>query len=173
VGAVRDGQQFPDFALVVEPTDEARATAGITKIRDKLAETGIPFEKRPIGDAVADVVAEPFAPGIQPAMALYADRFVLANSPAYLGDLSKAATPGLGASDTYASLLGNEKTTGQFILLIDPIRQAIENALLPDGPERDDYEAEVKPNLEPLAAFGVKANREGDFNMFEVKLTLD
>ncbi|MGI8684808.1 MAG: DUF3352 domain-containing protein [Acidimicrobiales bacterium] len=175
VGSPRGGQQFPDFALVVEPTDKAKAAAAITKIRDSLTEQGIELEEQEIGGSTAYVVPEAFAPGIQPAMALFPDRFVLANSPAYLGDLAKASTPSLGSSETYTNLLGKDDkaTTAQFILLIDPIREAIEKALIGQSGADGSYEDEVKPNLEPLAAFGVKAHRDGDFNKVEVKLTLD
>jgi len=174
-GAVRDGQPFPDFALVIEPTDEAKATAGLEHIRRALADQGFPLEERTIGEATALLVPDPIGDGIQPAMALYSDRFVLANSPAYLGDLAKAATPGLGSSDTYESLLGKDSkgTTAQVIMVIDPIREAIENAAEQFGADLTGYEKDVKPNLERLKAFGVKVTRDGGFNRFEVKLTLD
>lgn len=174
VGAVRDGQPFPDFALVVEPTDKAKATAGLDKIRRRMTENGLPLEERPIGDATAYVVPEAFTAGVQPAMALFADRFVLANSPAYLGDLATAATPGLGSTDAYASLFGDNDggTSFQVVILLDPVREALENALLPTD-ERAGYEADVKPNLEPLSAFAVTVRRDGAYNRFEAKLTLD
>ncbi len=175
VGSIRPGQQFPDFAFVVEPTDKEKATAGIEHIRQALEDKGIPIEEREIGGAKAYLAPEPFAEGIQPAMALYPDRFVLANSPAYLGDLAKAATPGLGSNDTYESLIGKNGsgTTGQVVLIIDPIREAIEKAAAGFGADLAGYEKDVKPNLEPLSAFGVKVARDGDFNKFEIKLTVD
>lgn len=175
VGAVRANQPFPDFAMVVEPTDERRATAGIDKIRAALTDAGLALEEREIGGATAYVVPDPLFGGVQPAMALFPDRFVLANSPAYLGDLAKASTPGLGSTDTYTELVGDNAkgTTVQFVMLIDPIREAIENAVFEAGADRTGYEKDVKPNLEPLSAFGVKVRRDGDFNRFEVKLTVD
>lgn len=175
VGDVRADQPFPDFAMVVDVTDEAKATAGLEKIRSTLTDTGLPLDEREIGGSTAYVVPDELFGGIQPAMALFPDRFVLANSPAYLGDLAKASSPGLGSTDTYTELLGDDGkgTTVQFVMLIDPIREAIENAVFEAGADRAGYERDVKPNLEPLSAFGVKVHRDGDFNRFEVKLTLD
>lgn len=174
-GAVRGQQAFPDFAVVVEPTDKAKAEAGVTKIREALAEQGFALDDQTIGGVTAYVVPDEIIPGIQPAMALFPDRFVLANSPAFLGDLAKAATPALGDSDPYKALVGDAgaNRTSQFLVLIDPIRDAIEKALLNNSEDRDDYEKNVKPNLEPLSAFGASSHREGGYNRFEMKLTFD
>ena len=175
-GPVRDDQPFPDFAIVVEPTDQAKAEAAVTRIKDALAEQGFELAEREIGGATAFLVPEEFIGGIQPAMALFPDRFVLANSPAYLGDLAKAATPGLGTTDAYESVVDEDgDRLGQFVLLIDPVREAIENAFLGEASAEDraDYDAKVRPNLEPLSAFGVTARRDGDFSKFELRLTFD
>lgn len=175
-GAVPTGQPYPNFALVVEPTDKAKAAAAVTKIKDKLAGIGFNLEERKIGETTAYVVPQPFLPGIQPAMALFPDRFVLANSPAFLGDLAKSATPGLGDSAAYKAVLGSDDkgTTSQFVVLIDPIREAIEKAVYSSDPSgKAAYEKDVKPNLEPLSAFGFKSLRDGAFNRIEVRLTFD
>ena len=173
-GPVRGGRPFPDFALVAEPTDKAKAEAGIAKISQVLADQGFELEERQVAGATAYVTPESPIPGIQPAMALFEDRFVLANSPEYLGDLAKAASPGLGATDAYESVVGDGKTSGQFVILIDPVREAIENALFGElGEDQSDYEREVRPNLVPLAAFGARSTRDGDFTKFEVRLTFD
>ena len=173
-GPVRGGRPFPDFALVAEPTDKAKAEAGIAKIRQVLSDQGFELEERSVAGATAYVTPESPIPGIQPAMALFADRFVLANSPEYLGDLAKAASPGLGSTDAYESVVEDGKTSGQFVILIDPVREAIENAFFSTfGEDRSDYDREVRPNLVPLAAFGARSTQDGDFSKFEVRLTFD
>ncbi|HEX2699277.1 MAG TPA: DUF3352 domain-containing protein [Acidimicrobiales bacterium] len=175
VGAVPEGQEFPAFALVVEPTDKAKAAAGIDKVRQQLAANQFRLDERTVAGATAYVLPQPVRDGIQPAMALFPDRFVLASSPAYLEELGKASTPSLGSNDTYTDVVGDDGkgTMAQFVVLIDPVREAIENVVLNAGADRESYEKDTKPNLEPLSAFGVKVHRDGGFNRFEVKLTLD
>lgn len=173
--APRDGQPVPDFAVVVTPSDKAKAAAGILKIRDAVAKSGITLKEQKIGDVTSYVVPEPFIPGVQPAMALFPDRFVLANSPAYLADLAKASKPGFGDSEGYTSAVGTDSkgTSAQFVALIDPIREALEKALLSSPEDKASYEKDVKPNLEPLKAFGFKQHRNGKFSIFQLKLTFD
>ena len=174
-GKSRSGQPFPDFAAVVEPTDRARAEASMAKVRDSLAQRArIQLQERDIAGSRALVFPQAIAPGIQPAMALFADRFVLANSPAYLEALARAASPRFDESPVYDALLGegsSDSTSFQIVLDIDPIREAIENAAPSD--ERAEYDAEVKPNLEPLDGFGISARRDGDVERFEMRLTFD
>lgn len=174
-GAVRREQPFPDFALVVEPTDKDKALAGLADIRSALSEKGLKLDERKIGEVTAYVASVEVVPGIQPAMALLPDRFVVANSPAFLADLAKGAAPGLGDEDAYKSVVGGGggTTSAQLVLLIDPIRQAIEQVALRDPNDRAEYEKDVKPNLVPLSAFGFRVHRDGDYNRFEMKLTFD
>lgn len=174
-GAVPSGQDLPDFALVVEPSDRAKARAGVEKIRDVLGEQGFELEEREIEGATAYVAPDPIE-GMQPAMALFPDRFVLATRAGYLAELAKGDSPGLAGSDAYTSVLGDDApddTTMQFVALLDPIREALEKALLQDAEARAEYEEDLKPNVEPLAAFGVVARRDGDFSKVELKLTFD
>ena len=174
-GAVPDGQSFPDFALVVEPSDRARAEAALPKIRQALAERAqAQLEERTIGDTTAYVAPAPLTPGIQPAMALFADRFVVANRPEYLQVVSAEAAPGLGGTRAYDDVVGkgsSDETAAQLVVQIDPIRQAIEKTL--EGEDLAEYQRDAKPNLEPLRAFGMVARREGKFDRFELKLTFD
>ncbi len=174
-GDVPSGQPFPDFALVVKPSDRAKAEAGLEKIRQALARQGLSLEEREVAGAKAYVVPEPLTDGVQPAMALFADRFVLATRAEYLEELSKDHSPSLAETDAYQSVLGEKEsddTTMQFVALLDPIREAIENAER-DDPDRAEYEGEVKPNLEPLSAFGIVARTTGGFARVEMKLTFD
>ena len=174
-GAVPENHPFPDFALVVEPSDRAKAEAGMAKLVDLLNGHGLQLEQREVAGATAHVSPEPLLAGIQPAMALFPDRFVLASRPEYLQELAKGDSPGLGDSEAYRSLFGDggEEITGQFVALLDPIREAFETALLDDPEDRSEYERDVKPNLEPLDAFAVIARRESGFDKVEMKLTFD
>lgn len=103
-------------------------------------------------------------------------RFVLATSQTYLEQLATGAGPELGDSAAYRSVLGDDAATGttmQFVAILDPIREALENALLTDAEDRQEYERDVKPNLEPLAAFGIVVRRDGGFDHVQMKLTFD
>lgn len=179
-GAVPEGQTFPDFGLVIEPTDMDKAKAALPKIVQSLENSGnVQLEERKVeGGTTAYVVPEAFTPGIQPAMALFEDRFVLANRAEYLEQLSKPASSSkLGESSSYRKVVGegSSQTVAQMILRIDPIREAVEKAFLgsAEGDERGDYETEIKPNLEPLDSFGLLARHDGKFDRFEMKLTFD
>lgn len=178
-GAIPEGQSFPDFGLVIEPTDKDKAKAALPKILQSLGEKGqITLEEQKLaGGATAYVVPEAFTDGIQPAMALLEDRFVLANRVEYLEQLSKPASSSLGENKAYRSVIaeGSSGVLGQMVLQIDPIREAIENAFLgdADAEERADYDKEIKPNLEPLSGFGFVARHDGKFDRFEMKITFD
>ncbi|MEO7837296.1 MAG: DUF3352 domain-containing protein [Acidimicrobiales bacterium] len=178
-GAVPEGRSFPDFGLLIEPTDQEKAKAAIPKIVQSLRDRGeIQLEETKLsGGATAYVVPAAFTDGVQPAMALLDDRFVLANRIEYLEQLAKPASPSLGDSKAYGSVVGEGSSglVGQMVLQIDPIREAIENAFLADaeGDERADYEKEIQPNLVPLQGFGVRARHDGKFDRFEMKLTFD
>lgn len=175
-GSIPEGQEFPDTALVVEPSDEAAARDGVAKIRQVLADQGFELEEREVAGTAAYVAAEPFTEGVQPAMALRADRFVLASNAEYLAQLLDEGAPTLAGTDAYESVLGDDSgdnTTMQFVALLDPIREALENLFLTDDEDRASYEEDVKPNLEPLAAFGIIARQDGRFNKVALKLTFD
>lgn len=169
------GQQFPDLALVVQPTDRAKAEAAMVKIRAVLSQrAGLALVERPVAGSTAYVVPEPVAAGIQPAMALFTDRFVLANRPEYLDALAKAASPGFAESDVYKSVVGTgsaDATAFQMVIDIDPIREAIVAGL--PASERSAYDQDVRANVEPLSVFGLVARRDGDVDRFEMKLSFD
>lgn len=176
VGPVREGGSFPDLALVVEPTDKARAEQAIGKIRAALSDQGFELDEREVGGTPAYVVPQPMFEGVQPAMGLFEDRFILATSPQYVEELVDASGAKLADTDAYVNVLADgsgENTTMQLVVLIDPIREAIERFVLTDPGDRADYEAEVKPNLEPLSAFGIVARQDGDFGKVTVKLSFD
>lgn len=172
-GPVPRGGEFPSFALIVEPTDPAKAQAGLDKIAELLDDQGFPLEREDVAGTSAYVVPVEFLPGIEPAMALFGDRFVLANSLEFLEQLAQDASPSLGGTDAYESVIGEGSRTGtsfQMIVRIDPIREAIESTVGDD--DRADYEREAKANVEPLDTFGMFARRDGDRNRFEMKLTV-
>ena len=172
-GPVPSGGEFPSFALVVEPTDTAKAAAGLDKIAGLLEDQGFPLDREDVAGASAYVVPVEFLPGIAPAMALFEDRFVLASTIELLEQLAEDASPSLGGTEAYQSVIGEGSRTGtsfQLIVRIDPIREAIEAALAAD--ELRDYEREAQANIEPLDTFGMFARRDGDRNRFEMKLTV-
>jgi hypothetical protein len=173
-GAVPEGQSFPSFGLVVEPTDRAKAEAGVNKLLERLAAEGFTLEERQVAGVTAHVVPEPITEGIQPAAALFEDRFVIASSPEYLEQLAKADSPGLAGTDAYKSVLDeDDDVIMQFVVLIDPVRETMERGFLTDVEDQREYENEVKPNIEPLSAFGIVATRDGDFAKLSFKLTFD
>lgn len=172
-GAVPAGGAFPAFGLVVDPTDRAKAAAALPKLAAALARQGAPMSERTVAGAPAHVFAQELQPGIQPAMALFADRFVLASSPAFLEALAQGGSNSFGKTSSYESVVGSassSKTSVQLVVRIDPIREAIERAR---GGRDARYEAETKPNLEPLDSFGFRAYEDGSYDRFELKLTFD
>jgi hypothetical protein len=172
-GDVPEDQFFPQFGLVVEVTDEAKARSGVAKVRAALDRQGLEVEEREVAGQPATVAPE-LRDGIRPAMGLYPGRFVLASRPEFLAQLAKAESPGLAGLDAYESVLeDDDDVIGQFVLLIDPIREAIERGILSDPGDKAEYERDVKPNLEPLAAFGIVARRDGDLARVTLKLTFD
>lgn len=171
-GPVQAGLPYPDFALVVEPTDRARAEAGVTKIAGLLEAQGLPTLRREVAGVSAYVAPAEFVAGVQPAMALFADRFVLASNLDFLERLAEDASPDLSGSDAYTSVIGDGSsadTAFQLVVRITPIREAIEQTL--SGRDRAEYMAEVQPNVQPLDTFGMFARREGDTDRFEMRLT--
>lgn len=176
VGPATEGGTYPDAALVVEPTDRAKAEQAVEKIREALADQGFELDQTQVGGTTAYVVPQPFIERVQPAMALFEDRFVLATNPAYLERLAGGEGAELADSDAYADVLGDaagENTTMQLVVMIDPIREAIERLALDDPDDRSGYEADIKPNLEPLSAFGVVARQDGDFSRLRITLSFD
>jgi hypothetical protein len=171
------GNPMPELALVVEPTDRAQAEAGVAKVAQALERgTGAPLERRTVAGATA-YVSPPTEQGMQPAMALFEDRFVLASTPAYLERLAGPADDTVAGTDAYQSVLGEASsgdTRFQLYFDLDAVREVLERMLLPDDAEsRAEYEAEVRPNLEPLDALGFVLRRDGDYERAELKLTFD
>jgi hypothetical protein len=176
VGPVAEGTTIPSVALVVEPTDRARAEQAVEKIRRALSDQGFELDELDVNGVTGYVVPQPFTERVQPAMALFDDRFVLATDPEYLKDLAGGAGAKLADSDAYGDALpdgSGENTTMQLVALIDPIRETIERLLLDDPEDRAGYEADVKPNIEPLSALGMVAEQDGDFARLTVKVTFD
>lgn len=168
------GREVPDFALVVAPDNREAAEAGIGRVVAALEEgLGGELHRRQVAGATAYVIPEE-EDGLQPAMALFADRFVLATTPAYLERLATGANPALGESPAYRSVLGrseSSKTRFQFMVDIDAVREAFERVV--PAEDRADYDRDVRKNLEPLDSFGLVARRDGDFERIELKVTFD
>ena len=127
------------------------------KIRDALARTGEAVE------------------GVQPAVGLFEDRFVVASSQAFLEQLAEDSSPSFGEGDAYRSVLGemsSDATRVQLVVDIDAIRETVE-ALLIEDDDRAEYERDTLPEVEPFDALGMVVRRDGDFDRAEVKLTFD
>jgi len=175
VGPAPEGEDIPDFAVIIEVTDHAKAAAAIPRIRDAVAKqaSGGKFKQQTIAGVTADVVTDPVQGTVQPAMALFADRFVIASRPAYLAAVAAKAPSTLGDSAPYRSVVGagtTGKTLFQMVVRIDPVRALLENAFgLADD---EGYVKNTRPNLVPLDVLGARAYRLGEFDRFELKLTV-
>jgi len=162
---------IPDFALVVAPSDQAAAQAGVGKLKAALTRTGLKLVDRQVEGATASVVPQPLFGGIQPAFALFPDRFVLASSPGYLGALAKASSAGLATTEEFKHAVGSSSasTNIQIFLRIAPIRDAIVKTL--SAGERSFYEQQVAKFVQPFEALSVRAFHDGSLQRFEAKVT--
>jgi hypothetical protein len=163
----------PDFALLVHPTDQAKAQAGVTKIVSLLEQrSGIKLDQKPApGGGTMYVFPGPIRTGIQPAMALLKDRFILASSTDYLTRLAKGGG-GFENSKSFKDTLDSAQPGTQFqlVLQVSSIRQYIEGLL--KGASKQRYDTEVKPWLDPFSAAAVRVRKDGKLTKVEVKATV-
>ena len=161
---------FPQVGLVVEPTDKAKAAAGVEKIKAAAEEAlGAPLRPVDVGGTKAYVLPGEIMPGIAPAMALFPDRFVVASTPDYLSALSKAASPGFGSTAEYKRIAGSDsKVAVQLAVRLSGVRDAIVGFL--EGDDKADYDKNVAPWLEPLQALLLRVESGAD-GKFELKIT--
>ena len=113
----------------------------------------------------------PVQTGIQPAMALLNDRFILASSTDYLTRLAKGGG-GFDGSKSFKDTLGSAEPGTQFqlVLQVSSIRQYIEGLLT--GASRQRYDTEVKPWFDPFSAAGVRVRKDGKLTKIEVKASV-
>ena len=163
----------PDFALLVHPTDQAKAQAGVTKVASLLEQRlGVKLDQKPApGGGTMYVFPAPIRTGIQPAMALLSDRFVLASSTDYLTRLAKSGG-GFENSKSFKDTLDSAQPGTQFqlVLQVSSIRQYIEGLLT--GASKQRYDTEVKPWLDPFSAAAVRVRKDGKLTKVEVKATV-
>lgn len=161
---------FPEIGLVVEPTDKAKAAAGVEKIKAAVERAlGLPLTPVDIAGTRGYVLAESPMPGIAPAMALFPDRFVVASTPNYLLALSKPATPGFGSTDEYKRITGSGgKVSLQLAVRLTGVRDAVVGFL--EGEDKAEYDRDVAPWVEPLQALLLRAE-PGDAGRLELKIT--
>jgi hypothetical protein len=164
----------PDFGLMVNPTDKVKAQTAVAKIVSLLeTRLGIKLDQRPApeGGGTMYVFPAPIRTGIQPAMALLPDRFIIASSPEYLTTLSKSSG-GFDDSNAFKDTLGSSKdgTQVQLVLQVSAIRQFVEGILT--GESKTKYEQDVKPWLDPLSGAAVRVRKDGKVTRFEVKATV-
>lgn len=173
VGPNRGAGTLPGFGLVVAVSDQAKAAAGLTKIRAALAAQGDTMMPQTIGGAPAYVSGRQVSGGIQPAMALLPGRFILASNPSYLAQLMTHAGS-LGATGDYRSVIGTGQagTAGfQFVVRVAPIRDAIAGNL--HGGAADSYRRGVAPYLEPFKAIGLRTWRDGTTGHVQVTISFN
>src|SRR5207248_9716926 len=125
---------------------------------------GVKLDQRPAPSGGGTMYVFPAAirPGIQPAMALLSDRFILASSPEYLTTLSKAKG-GFDSSKAFKDTLEDAKDGTQFqmVLQLSSIRTYIEGLLT--GENKASYERDVKPWVDHLSAAGVRVRKDGKY----------
>src|SRR5204863_2455253 len=123
---------IPDFALLVSPTDRAKAQDAVTKINSLLEERrGIKLDQRKApGGGTEYVFPAALQQGLQPAMALLSDKFILASSPDYLEKLAKGGG-GFDSSSAFKDTLGSAESGTQFqaVLQLNSIRSFVETLL--------------------------------------------
>jgi len=163
----------PDFALLVHATDPAQAQAAVAKISALLTQKlGVKLDQRPGPDgSTMYVFPAPIRTGIQPAMALVKDQFILASSTDYLTRLSKG-NGGFDGSKSFKDTLGSAEAGTQFqlVLQVDSIRQYVEGLL--SGASKQKYETDVKPWLAPFSAAALRVRKDGSDTKFEMKATV-
>jgi len=163
----------PDFALLVHPTDQAKAQAAVGKVTSILEQrSGVKLDQKPApGGGTMYVFPAPIRTGIQPAMALLKDRFILASSTDYLTRLAKGGG-GFDNSKSFKDTLGSAEPGTQFqlVLQVNSIRQYIEGLLT--GASKQRYETEVKPWLDPFSAAAMRVRKDGKVTRVEIKATV-
>jgi hypothetical protein len=163
----------PDFALLVRPTDQAKAQAAVGKIAALLQQRlGVKLDQKPgPGGGTMYVFPAPIRTGIQPAMALLNDRFILASSTDYLTRVAKSGG-GFDNSKSFKDTLGSAEPGTQFqlVLQVSSIRQYIEGLLT--GASKQRYDTEVKPWFDPFSAAGIRVRKDGKLTKIEVKATV-
>jgi hypothetical protein len=167
------GGLLPDFALLIAPSDQAKAQAAVTKIQAALLQRlGIKLDQRNVSGGTMYVfpAAIPNLRGVQPAMALLEGRFILASSPDYVTALTKGGN--FSSSDALKNTLGSSKDGTQFqlVLSLSGIRTYVETLL--SGKNKAAYERDVKRYVDHLDAFGIRTTRDGNLYNLEMKVTV-
>lgn len=162
----------PDFALLVNPTDQSKAQGAVTKIASLLEQRlGVKLDQKPgPGGSTMYVFPAAIRTGIQPAMALLSNKFILASSVDYLNRLAKGGD--FEGSKSFKDTLGSAEDGTQFqlVLQVNSIRQYIEGLMT--GASKQKYETDVKPWLDPFSAAAVRVRKDGNLTKFEVKATV-
>jgi hypothetical protein len=175
VMAAPSTRDFPDIALILEPSDMAKAQAAVPKIAAALTERAeVALRDVAVEGGRAFEATEPIDDGVQPAFGLVNGRFIVASSLAQLQTVSKDAADPFGKTPSYGKVVAegsSSQTQFQLVLRLDPIREMFEKLF--DLGSDADYLKDGRPNLVPLDSFGMRAFRVGRFDRFEMKLTVD
>jgi hypothetical protein len=173
MGPNRGDGKLPDFGLAVAVSDQAKAAAGLAKIRTALAAQGDTMAQQSIGGTPAYVSDRQVGGRFQPAMTLLPGRFILASSPAYLAQLM-THSGSFAATDDYRSVIGSGQSSSagtQLVVRIAPIREAIASNL--HGSAADRYRRDVAPYLEAFKAIGLRSWRDGTTGHVQVTIAFN
>jgi hypothetical protein len=163
----------PLFALLVAPSDHAKAAAGIDKIRSIIeSRLKLHLAQRPVAGGTMYMVPVRLPYDLQPAMALLGDRFVLASTPEYLTTLATSSGTSFSSTSEYRNTLGSSDphTTSELVLRLGGIRQYVENLLT--GKKREVYDREVAPWVKALDAFALRTTNGPDGTHFLAELSV-
>jgi len=158
--------KIPSFAIVIAPSDKTAAAAGVANLKAAIARAGVPVVAQTVAGVQASVAKAPVFAGIQPAFALFGDRFVLASSVSYLTALATPASPGLAGVDEYTHALGtsSDHIGAQFLVRAEPLRALLAGLF---GPS---MQSDLQKTA-PLEAIGARAFVDGSFSRFDFRAT--
>lgn len=173
---------FPDLAIVAEVTDQAAAEAGLARLRDSITKGAKPdagagvlgFLSRDLGGTTVYELDQPLSDGLQPAMGLFGDRFVLASDFDHLKTLATVRGKALGSAEGYRRAfegLPGDAVELQLFVQAKPIRTFVEGLLDPGA--RKDYDDRAAPFLRPIESLSARSAREGGGSRLVLRLSVE
>lgn len=171
VGPAAGGGSIPNVAVVVQPSDDAKARAAVDKINAALSAKGIHLQPRPVNGGTMYTLPQALRQGVQPAIGLIGGRFIVAGTPEYLSTIAKTATNKLVDSPEYKATLSSSSSNTQSQLLIRfaGVRD-LTDALL-KGAARATYDKNAAPVLSQLDAAAMRVVKDGSRETFELRVT--
>lgn len=150
------------YALIgTDDVDNARSH--VDKVIGTFEEQGImpPLETQTIGGVEMNVFIDDYNQKVMGGYGFYNDYFLLAYPGDAIEVVTSASQNPLANSNNFKAVQNRLPTQnyGYFYADIDRARQLIEKEM--DDYDREEYEKNVRPFLEPAHALGVAANNEG------------